>query len=400
MLSNEQIQTIQNLSNQRDFEDNVKAFLTFGHLFEFNIAVTLAHTYCIQGKPALNADAMAGAVRRYVGKDGKKVCAMIWEEISSDSVTVFALRRDELELCQEFNLEVKPKSWTYTLEDARLRGTLNQRAWKTMPKVMMHKRALTALLRLAFPEIIGTACSPDELAEVLIKDENERDQIVFNTVESERVPSNVPAAVPPPEETKKKTKVKAKAKPKAKKVEEPKAEEQISNNPLRNFHDINSTIEELKKEGADIDSALVAMETYSGKPLNQCWSYELEKLFYEVGVNPIRVMLQNGKIDLSFEGFQSMDKAQLSVLAGLFDVFYGTSFDPNSDKDFVDYCFRVYEMSKEPTWTEAMLMLRKQLNENLIDQKTFNMFEKAITDSPIGGTFFTICKQIGVELGS
>ena len=64
MLSNEQLQTIQNLSTQRDFEDNVKAFLTFGHLFEFNIAVTLAHTYCIQGKPALNADAMAGAVRR------------------------------------------------------------------------------------------------------------------------------------------------------------------------------------------------------------------------------------------------------------------------------------------------------------------------------------------------
>ena len=152
--------TIQNLSTPRDFEDNVKAFLTFGHLFEGNIAVTLAHTYCIQGKPALNADAMAGAVRRYVGKDGKKVCAMIWEEIREESVTVFALRRDELELSKEYNIEIKPKSWTYTLEDARLRGTLNQRAWKTMPKVMMHKRALTALLRLAFPEILGTACSP------------------------------------------------------------------------------------------------------------------------------------------------------------------------------------------------------------------------------------------------
>lgn len=183
MLNDNQLQLIQNLSTDRDFNDNVKAFLTFGHLFEFNVAVTLAHTYCIQGKPALNADAMAGAVRRYIGKDGKKVCASIWEEINEDSVTVYALRRDELEMAKEFGFDVKPKSWTYTLEDARLRGTLNQRAWKQMPKVMMHKRALTALLRLAFPEIIGTACSPDELAEMMIKDEVQRDAIVYASVE-------------------------------------------------------------------------------------------------------------------------------------------------------------------------------------------------------------------------
>ena len=67
-----------------------------------------------------------------------------------------------------------------------------------MPKVMMHKRALTALLRLAFPEIIGTACSPDELAEMMIKDEQERDAIVYASVEAERAPkpSNPPAPAP------------------------------------------------------------------------------------------------------------------------------------------------------------------------------------------------------------
>jgi hypothetical protein len=198
MLNDTQLQLIQNLSTDRNFDDNIKSFLTFGHLFEFNVAVTLAHTYCIQGKPALNADAMAGAVRRHVGKDGKKVCAAMWEEIAEDSVTVYALRRDELEMAKEFGFEAKPKSWTYTLEDARLRGTLNQRAWKQMPKVMMHKRALTALLRLAFPEIIGTACSPDELAEMMIKDEQERDAIVYASVEAERAPkpSNPPAPAP------------------------------------------------------------------------------------------------------------------------------------------------------------------------------------------------------------
>lgn len=199
MLNQNHIQLIEKLSNnQNEFNDNVKTFLTFGHLFEFNVAITLAHTYCLHGKPALNADAMAGAVRRYVGPDGKKVCAAIWEEVGEDYVTVFALRRDELELSKEFGFDLKPKSWTYTLKDAEMRGTLNHKSWRTMPKVMLHKRALTALLRLAFPEIIGTACSPDELAEVMIDDEKERDRIVYASVESQKVPSTPPAPIETP----------------------------------------------------------------------------------------------------------------------------------------------------------------------------------------------------------
>lgn len=396
MLNDNQLQLIQNLSSDRDFNDNVKSFLTFGHLFEFNVAVTLAHTYCIQGKPALNADAMAGAVRRYVGKDGKKVCAAIWEEIGEESVTVYALRRDELEMSKEFGFDVKPKSWTYTLEDARLRGTLNQRAWKQMPKVMMHKRALTALLRLAFPEIIGTACSPDELAEMMIKDEQERDAIVYASVESERAPrpSNPPAPAP-----KKKTKLET---PPPAPVDPPSPYNLSSpvSNPLRNFLNINTTIEEIKKEGVDVDQALVAMETMSQKPLNQCTPDQLAKLFYAFGMNPINVFLQDGQKRIGYEGFKEWDKADIQVLASLFDSFYGTCFDPAKHKDLAQYCFTVHDSSYhyDGAWSETMIMLRKQLNEEKIDQKTFNKYEHAINTNPGGGTFFMIAKTLGVHI--
>ena len=380
MLNDNQLQMIQNLSTDRDFNDNVKCFLTFGHLFEFNIPITLSQTYCLHGKPALNADAMAGAVRRYVGKDGKKVCAAIWEEVGEDFVTVYALRRDELETSKEFGFDIKPKSWTYTLEDARLRGTLNQSSWKKMPKVMMHKRALTALLRLAFPEVIGTACSPDELAEVMIQDEDERDRIVYASVESAKPPkaSSPPPPAPAP---KKKTEV----------IEPPQ-----TSNPLRNFSSINTTIEELVKEGADIDQALVAMETYSSKPLNQCESDELEKLFYTYGLSPLRVFLQEGKIDLTYESFKKWDPADGGILSSLFDLTYGTCFDPAHDQTPADYCFRVFMSSQSPAWSETMLLLRKQLNEEKIDQKTFNEYERVITMNPNGGTFYQISKLIGV----
>ena len=389
MLNDNQLQLIQNLSSDRDFNDNVKCFLTFGHLFEFNIPITLSQTYCLHGKPALNADAMAGAVRRYVGKDGKKVCAAIWEEIGDDYVTVYALRRDELEMSKEFGFEAKPKSWTYSLEDAKLRGTLNQPSWRKMPKVMMHKRALTALLRLAFPEVIGTACSPDELAEVMIQDEAERDRIVFASVESSRPPksSTPPAPAPAP---KKKTKLEA---PLPVPVGSPA-------NPLRNFSNINTTIEELKKEGVDVDQALIAMETMSQKPLNQCAPDQLAKLFYAFGINPINGFLQDGKKRIGYDGFKEWDKADIEVLASLFDSFYGTCFDPAKHKDLAQYCYTVHDSSYhyDGAWSETMIMLRKQLNEELIDQKTFNEYEHAINTNPGGGTFFMIAKTLGVHI--
>jgi len=189
MLSQEQLQTIQNLSrNQRDCDDNIKAYLTYSHLFERNIAVTLAHTYVIQGKPALNADAMAGVVRRYIDKNGIKLCAYIRIVEWTDEVCTIATRRRD-----EMDFDIPEHTFTFSVKDAKDRGLLGQRAWKTMRRFMLHKRCLTLLLRAVYPDIIGQAYSPDELAENMIKDENERDAIVFASAEGTRPPKQQPA---------------------------------------------------------------------------------------------------------------------------------------------------------------------------------------------------------------
>ena len=186
MLHQDTINLIQNLSKgNKDFDDNVKAFLTFGHLFENNVAVTLANTYVISGKPALNADAMAGVVRRYKDHEGVKICAYIRiVELNHELCTIETRRRDEL----DFDFV---HTWTYTVEDADKRGLLNQRAWKTMRKSMLHKRCLTALLRAVYPEIIGQSYSPDELAEGMIQDEKLRDEIMFASAEGTKPPQEI-----------------------------------------------------------------------------------------------------------------------------------------------------------------------------------------------------------------
>jgi len=82
-------------------------------------------------------------------------------------------------------------TWTFTKEDAQARGLLNQRAWKTMRKSMLHKRCLTAMLRAVYPEIIGQAYSPDELAENMIQDEKLRDEIMFASAEGTKPPQEI-----------------------------------------------------------------------------------------------------------------------------------------------------------------------------------------------------------------
>ena len=186
MLNQDTINLIENLSkNKNDFDDNVKAFLTFGHLFKDNPAVTLANTYVISGKPALNADAMCGVVRRYTDADGVKICAYIRViELTEEGCIIGTKRRDEL----DFDIE---HTWSFTAEDAEKRGLLKQRAWRTMRKSMLHKRCLTALLRAVYPEIIGQSYSPDELAENMITDEKLRDEIMFASAEGTRPPQEV-----------------------------------------------------------------------------------------------------------------------------------------------------------------------------------------------------------------
>ncbi len=165
MLTQTQDQAIRNFSkSEREYNDNVSCFLTFGHLFNHNPMACLSQTYCIQGKPALNADSMAGIVRSWIDPTtGKKVCALLKATVltpvkdeqgnidpSSFGVSYQAMRSDELAFAKEYGLDVTVHQWTFTMEHAIKRGVQNKRVWREMPLVMCGKRALTAICRLVF----------------------------------------------------------------------------------------------------------------------------------------------------------------------------------------------------------------------------------------------------------
>tara|TARA_R100000805_G_C3625599_1_gene134899 strand:+ start:1408 stop:2385 length:978 start_codon:yes stop_codon:yes gene_type:complete len=197
-MNNQYIEELKQLStSQQDFMDKKLSFETFGHHFNYNVAVTIANTYTISfrnksSKPSLNADAMAGIVRRFVDSNGVKICGYIRViELTDQTCTLGTKRRDELDFP-----DLPEHTYTFDINEAKKRGLLSHNSFKTMPKNMMHKRCLTALLRAFYPDIIGVAFSTDELAEVLITDPEERDAIVYAEAAGERYRSK--SSNPPP----------------------------------------------------------------------------------------------------------------------------------------------------------------------------------------------------------
>ena len=193
MLAQDQLEYLKSISkSQYDFNEKKLAYETYGHHFNYNIAVTNANTYVIKGKPSMNTDAIAGAVKRFIDPNGIKVCGYIRIiKLTEEECILGTRRRDELDF------DIPEHTYTFTRKDAEARGLLSQRAWKTMIKTMLHKRCLAALLRAFYSDIIGVTYSPDELAEVLIEDEKERDEIVYASAEQSRVPTSSPAPVTP-----------------------------------------------------------------------------------------------------------------------------------------------------------------------------------------------------------
>ena len=196
MLTQQETEFLNNVSNsQREFNDNCVTYLTYKHHFNNNPAVTLANTYSIKGKPSMNTSAMYGAVRR-----SGMMAYMRIVKLDDQECILATRRRDELQF------DIDEHMFRFTIKDAERRNLLNQRAWKTMPKSMLYNRCLSALLRAFYPEIIGTTYSPDELAEVMIDNENERDAIVFQAADQERLsvppkPSTKPPTKPPQHQT-------------------------------------------------------------------------------------------------------------------------------------------------------------------------------------------------------
>lgn len=381
-ISQEKLNYIKQLSNsQQNYDDNIACFQAFGHLFNFDVNACLSQTYCMLGKPALNADAMGGIVRKWIDpKTKKRVCAMmkcefIQTQYDSNNnplphtvgVVYKAIRLDELQISKDFGLEVPVHTWSYTMQDAHQRGAHKKRIWQQMPLVMCQKRALTALCRAVFPDVIGTACSPDELAEMML-DGPEADAIMYAST-GEQIPYDIQNQL-----------TEQPAKKKTETVEnkwQPVATQDIG---ARNINTIQNVIEALKEENIDVDDAVQALEHYHDKPLDQCNFDDFKRTFYPVAFSPIRTFLKDGRIaSLNCEGLKKAN-VDVNAVAIALDAFYGTSFNQKRDGDLYNYVNWVLNSSHSPIWSEIHRHLQKLLSKDLIDEETQSQYSRIISD--------------------
>lgn len=58
------------------------------------------------------------------------------------------------------------QEWTYSMEDAKKAGLLNNPTWKAHPKKMLFNRARTWCMRNTFPDVIGNIYTKEEIEDV------------------------------------------------------------------------------------------------------------------------------------------------------------------------------------------------------------------------------------------
>ncbi len=108
----------------------------------------LSHIHVVEGKPTLSAELMAALVLRA----GHRLRVV---ETSSESCTVEGERADDPD---------HPQRVAWTMEDARRAGVSNKGPWRSYPAAMLRARAISALCRFAFADVLmGASYTPEEL---------------------------------------------------------------------------------------------------------------------------------------------------------------------------------------------------------------------------------------------
>lgn len=102
----------------------------------------------IKGKPTLSADAMGALV-----KSRRDVCTWLRLVESSAAVATYETLR---------NGDPGPTRLSFTIEQARTAG-LNGDNWKRFPDAMLRARALSALCRAVYPDLLLGVYDPEEL---------------------------------------------------------------------------------------------------------------------------------------------------------------------------------------------------------------------------------------------
>ena len=116
---------------------------------------SLSNIAVIQGKPTANAELMLALVKRAYGRD------VIWMERSTPEVAKIG-----------YLIHGKPKYYEFTIDMAKKAGLLSNQTWTKYPDAMLRARAISAVCRMEFPEVIGGLYSPGELGEEVRVDES------------------------------------------------------------------------------------------------------------------------------------------------------------------------------------------------------------------------------------
>jgi hypothetical protein len=117
----------------------------------------LRNIHVISGKPVVSAELLMALVRRTYGQSAIRVASA-----TAEACTV----------------EYREQGWdgisslTFSLEDAKRAQLVDKAVWKQYPRAMLRSRAVSEVVRTAFPECIAGLYTPEEMgAEVVVNSE-------------------------------------------------------------------------------------------------------------------------------------------------------------------------------------------------------------------------------------
>lgn len=162
-----------------------KALLVMTAGRELGVPATYAlrNIHVVKGKPVCSAELLLALVRRSygpgairVGKTSNTACTVQYREQGWDGIS----------------------EYTFSIDDAKQAGVTNNPTWRNYPGAMLRARAISAVVRFAFPECIAGLYTPEEMgAEVTVTDDGE---VKVNVIEGDVVtdePKN-DEPLPPP----------------------------------------------------------------------------------------------------------------------------------------------------------------------------------------------------------
>ena len=168
------------LLSPNNAQDLIILHAAFGRFFDGDMGTVLTQSFMIKGTPGLKADALAGICRR------SGLCRFI-------RVTAWDDQRCVIETARTDEPEDVTHHFEFTMQMAQQMQINRGRQWQTMPKTMLHKRALSFGLRAVFPDALGSLYSIDELADAKDMSSDERDHAIARSL-GEDAPSRAPRA--------------------------------------------------------------------------------------------------------------------------------------------------------------------------------------------------------------